>query len=447
MIVNPETSRVAKVLVEAGLGSFPEVQKRLARISLAVNLGEAEATTPAGQAAALTAVITAARCFLGGVALTGAIDQPLAIPFPGKAKTVGEAAKKLGAKSVPNPARTVLIGNRPHQGSGLAVRAWWDGWIVGVRPVDDLRSAGRVGTSLSGVAAGALAVTHAFLSAQGDLSAGRIAQTFSLWSPGNNGDAGPTRVYLPKALWFVGLGNLGQAYLWSLSMLPFMEPGKVDLVFQDFDVVKDVNWGTSILVPKRRYGMLKTRLAEDWAMARGFQVKRIDRPFDEHIHRRDTEPAVALAGLDSAGVRKLLGGAGFDFVVDCGLGMTAQDYRKIRLNVFDRQYGPAAHFSTVKDDVTRRHEDNIRLAAYQDEIARDPKAACGLAEIAGASAAVPFVSAFAGALAIAQTIRLASDQSPLRSMVGSVENLRGMRVVVGPDIHPGQVGYSEAMDC
>lgn len=85
---------------------------------------------------------------------------------------------------------------------------------------------------------------------------------------------------MPDALWLVGLGNLGQAYVWALSLLPYADPGKLRLVLQEQDVVNPENWGTSVLVRGRNYGALESRLVEDWAVARGFDVSRIDRWLD-----------------------------------------------------------------------------------------------------------------------------------------------------------------------
>jgi len=57
------------------------------------------------------------------------------------------------------------------------------------------------------------------------------------------------------------------------------------LFLQDDQIVGRENWGTFVLVQRGRYNLLKTRLAEEWATARGFQVRRIDRRLDEHLLR------------------------------------------------------------------------------------------------------------------------------------------------------------------
>jgi hypothetical protein len=160
-------------------------------------------------------------------------------------------------------------------------------------------------------------------------------------------------VYLPTALWLVGLGNLGQAYLWSLTLLPYARPEDVLLFFQDDQNVGRENWGTSVLVQKGRNTVLKTRVAEEWAISRGFQVRRVDRRLSGRLTRSDLEPGILMAGLDRMPMRRELGLCGFDYIIDTGLGATAADYRKVRINVFDASADPAEHFQGVEDKTER----------------------------------------------------------------------------------------------
>src|SRR5262249_42948552 len=140
------------------------------------------------------------------------------------------------------------------------VFAYWSGWIAGVSPVPQQCGSGEC--VLAGIAAGALAVGQAFLAEQGDPRAGRSNYMPSLWSPGTNPPDGDNpdfaQISLPRSLWLVGLGNLGQAYLWSLLMLPYPDPKAVMLYLQDDDHVSSENWGTSVLVERGRYRILKT---------------------------------------------------------------------------------------------------------------------------------------------------------------------------------------------
>lgn len=269
---------------------------------------------------------------------------------------------------------------------------------------------------------------------QGNPRAGRTAQGLSLWSPEitDLGEPGPPQAecYLPLALWLIALGNLGQTFLWSLSMLPYPEPEKVLLYLQDDDHVRKENWGTSILVRRGRYGALKTRIAEEWAEARRFRARRIDRRLDKHLRITDREPLLALVGLDRMAPRRLLGLPGFEYVIDAGLGAMAAEYRNVRINVFDSTLNPAQYFEGIEDDTDRRVAELMKLSAYR-EIARDEDGRCGAAMLAEQRVAVPFVSAVAGALTITQAIRVASGKAHHSTLTADVGDLRTVRATTG----------------
>jgi hypothetical protein len=431
MIIHSETSRIRAALVNSGRHSFAEADAKLLRTRLSIHIAEDAARTPAGQAAFLTSVVTGSRCF-GVVTATGALERPLCVAAPIAGGTLAEAARSLGATFDPTGGivRTIIIGASFTGSPDWSVRAQWNGWVAGVIPATAPSCPGRADCVLAGVAAGAMAVGEAFLAEQGNLRAGRRAQSVSLWQPlcgEGPKDSGPDHYPLPLQLWLVGLGNLGQAYLWSLFMLPYPVPQRVELFLQDDDRISPENWGTSVLVERGRYGVLKTRVAEEWAERRGFRIRRIDRRLDEHLRRQDDEPPVALAGLDRMRPRRLLASPGFHRIVDVGLGATATDYCKFRINVFDGDYSPATHFAGLTDDFPDARDALLQLPAYERLLKDGSVDDCGAAQLAGISVAVPFVSAFAGALAVAQVIRVASGEVSCLGLTGTLGELGGMR--------------------
>jgi len=435
--IDSETSRIRAALVNTGRHSFSEAEEKLAASRLTIEVGDAAARTAAGQAAFLTATVTATRCF-GRVEVEGSLDAPILCPLPIEAKSLSDAARQFGANTERENelAPTVLIGSGVAAGNGL-VQAYWDGWIAGCAPGRNPRTIGRGDCALAGVASGALAVGQAFLAAQGDVRGGQFEQQLSLWSPetGDGGASGPgppmNEIYLPKDLWFIGLGNLGQAYLWSLTMLPYPRPEDVMLFFQDDQLVGKENWGTSILVQRGKYGMLKTRVAENWALARGFQARRIDRRLDSNLRRSDSEPGIALAGLDGMPARCLLGHRGFEYIIDSGLGATVDDYRRFRINVFDSARNPADHFQGLEGQTKEVTQELLQLPAYQALARSRADSGCGAAMLADIAVAVPFVSALVGALTITQAIRIASGEAYHVGMTGDTGDLNGLRAVLG----------------
>ena len=62
--------------------------------------------------------------------------------------------------------------------------------------------------------------------------AGRRSLGLSLWNPAtywlDADDSEPLVINLPSRLWIIGLGNLGQAFLWALALLPYEDTAAVD---------------------------------------------------------------------------------------------------------------------------------------------------------------------------------------------------------------------------
>ena len=281
MTLTRQLSRVAKLLVDAEGISFTEAEHRLRSMTLEIRVGT-KAASPAGHAAALTALAVGRRTFLGGVRVIGDLDQPLQSPLSPRA-SLGDAITEVGTSSLDGSAAiSIAIGTDAAPGG---IIAWWDGWRAGAGP-DGGRALGRSNNPLAGVAAGAHAIGAAFQRLRG---ATALPADIDLW-PGSEEAPDFAEVYLPSALWLMGLGNLGQAFLWNLAALPYANGADRALVLQDFDRVSEENWGTSILVPDDRFGDLKTRMAENWVESRGFKVRRVDRVLARlcTIRRRST---------------------------------------------------------------------------------------------------------------------------------------------------------------
>jgi len=421
MGVNRQISRLAKILVESEGITFGEAEARLSGLTLEVVVGP-DAVTPAAHAAILTAVNVGHRTFIGGVRVVGAVDQPINSALPLRAKTLREAVREIGASDFEGVAlQRIVIGRQQPSDDPAPIALWWDGWRAGVcRP--GVGSSGNGDNPLTGIAAGALGVGVAFLREYGRLQ--DPEPEIDLWPVEPGGEApGFDEVFLPGALWLVGLGNLGQGYLWSLASLPYADPSAVNLVLQDADRLSEENWGTSVLVFGEPYGTLKTKNGERFAEAKGFIVRRVDRKLMATDRLQDDDPRVAVSGLDRIEPRKAMGAVGFDCIVDAGLGHTSKDFERFRVTVFDQTRSISEHFADAK-------EAEVDEAIYEQDAYRDLEARigrCGMAEIAGASAAVPFVSALAAAVVVARLIAIASGQACPASEVGKISQLSRRR--------------------
>ncbi len=452
MLFTKGRSRVEMALVGSGKFGFDQARHQLQDVHAHIVLTSDVATNMTGQTALLTAVALCARCF-GLVSVSVPPGTPYSANLPITAETLEVAARSLGATSTDTEAtHSIVIGaGETHAPGTTPVRATWQGWTALVSPAEDNVEACDGDIPLSGIAAAALAVGELFQKRRGDPLAGRRAQRIRLWSVGmGETDPGPESIaMLPRDIWLIGLGNLGQAYLWALSTLNYANPADVSLILQDFDRVDDENFGTSILTRPDDCGKLKTNIAEDWCLRRGFTVSRIDRRLDKNTRREDTEPFLAFSGLDKVTPRKMLGDCGFQYVIDAGLGANAEDFDLVRVNTFvDAEFSPADHFAN-QHDIDERTRANAAIGsvkAYKDAeaAAHSDQAQCGLLDVAGKSIAVPYVSALASCLVLVQAIRIISGYAPHKSICGQASDVDGIRSHLGIKTTRLLVGHAEA---
>ena len=403
--------RLVKHAIDSGRAqSVAEAEAMFHGYRLAVEIGPSAADDPVNQATLVTVVALARRVFLGGVSVTGALGTVLSTPLP-VGRTLANAVEALGAGiGVAAPGTpTIVVGGGPGgRREGFSIRTAAAGWRGGILPIhSNLAPAPGPAMPLAGMLSASLAVNEAYLYADGGMSiAGRRAPGLSLWQPAAHADwlAGdaeePDLTYLPSRLWLIGLGHLGQAYLWGLGILPYRHPKDLSLVLQDVDVITDSTESTSVLTHAALGGEKKTRAMAAWADARGFETSIYERLFDADFQRQQSEPGVALCGLDKASYRRALDRVGFDMVIEAGLGSGYRDFRTMRLHTLPgprpaaQIWGPAARTETVED-----------RPAYQRLLREGTLDQCGMTMLAGKAVGAPFVGAVAATLVLSEILR------------------------------------------
>lgn len=278
--------------------------------------------------------------------------------------------------------------------------------------------------ALAPAIAAAACAAEAFFFHSGDHPmAGKRASGLSLWEPSGDWAAGkpdePALAFLPSRLWLIGLGNLGQAYAWLLACLPYDDPAEVELMLQDFDRIAESNDSTSLLTSSRAIGRMKTRWVARWLERRRFITFLEERRFGEGTQRHGAEPGAALCGVDNALARSALERAGFELVIESGLGAGPQSFRNFSMHSFP---GPrqAAQIWHAKDDTAGPEVSD--QPAYSDLRERGMDA-CGLAQLASRTVGVPFVGLFAGALVIGELMRRLHGGQALAVVSGSTATL------------------------
>lgn len=433
-------SRISKLLVDRNGEDPGSVLARRRGFVVTLKLGDDVAGSRSLQLAVLTAARLATRCFPGAVSVEASMSVLGAPALVGARAglTLGRTlAEQLGQRNLTarEGGSVIMFGSTAHDGPAL--RATYDGWVGAAGPQHKLsRMPERAHCSLAPVLAAALAVSEVFLGfAAIDVMAGRRKVGLSLWRPDLDFEApeavGPKVTSLPKQAWLLGLGHLGNAYLWALATLPYANPADVMLYLLDFDKVEQANTETGVLFRRGDIGHLKTRVTAEWLWQFGIETRLVERRFDEHLCRTSLEPALAFSGFDNNEARQLLVGAGFGRVVDSGLGGTATNFDAITFRTWPNARASEDIWPVLSPEEKTRIDLTAEHAAAANPGYRHlKKDRCGLIEHAGKSVAVPFVGMVAATLVVADTLRLLNDGrrfDSLKLRLGSLAEAPGVQ--------------------
>lgn len=445
-VIADRLNRVVKLAIDTGeAASIEDAQRLFASYRLAVTAGADVGHSATHQAALLTIVNAGRRSLLGGIEVDGVVGMKLLVPLH-PYRTLDEAVTGLGGRVVENASLNtplVVIGDTPMKDTHpFAIRTTFDGWAAGIVPLgaETMRLEERQEFVPAGVLAGALAVTEVFQYLRGNQpAAGRREAGLSLWRPDlhwrESAAAGPAIDRLPASLWLIGLGNLGQAYLWTIGLLPYAVPGDVQLVLQDFDVLAPSNESTSLLTKQDLIGTRKTRAMATWAERRGFRTAIVERRFSPDFKVGSDEPALALCGVDNALARSALENVGFARVIEAGLGSGISDFLGFRTHVFPGTRKARDIWQSGSESDGNR----IDLPAYR-ALAAAGLDRCGLTQLAGRTVGAPFVGAIAAAMVIGEALRTVNGAHGYDLIDGHLRDLRHRTVVAAqeqPPFNPG----------
>jgi hypothetical protein len=434
-------NRLVKIALDTGeASSIEEAERIFAGYRLQIAVGADVAQSAVLQAALLTAVNCATRAFLGGVTVVGASGglRVALPPFGDLESAVAGLGARIG-KVVRPGVPTLAIGDVRATGlEPLAVRATFSQWSGGVVPAAaQVRLAEAGDFTPAGVLAGALGVAEIFQRLRGGTPmACRRAVGLDLWDLNRDwlrGESAPAADRLPSSAWLVGMGNLGQAYLWTLGLLPYGAEG-VDLVLQDTDVLAPSNLSTSLLTTREVMGRRKTRAMAEWAEVRGFKTAVVERAFAADFRIGEREPAVALIGVDNALARQSIEDVGFARVIEAGLGRGPQDFLGIDLHTF-----PASKPARDVWPEIAASDADIAQPAYRAMLERSGDR-CGTVRLAGRSIGAPFVGAAAASLVIAELIRLCLGGVRYEVISCHLRDLQGRTTVAGHQWTPFNPG-------
>ncbi len=413
--------------------SYDEAMAKLSCLKLNLICGEEIKNSLPLQAALLTAVNTSKRAFLGGINIVLPENISCLVPWPNQ-KTINDIVVKLGGKiisSIDEKHFTLTFG-LPANIDNKSLQIICNDWVGGILNGDEkinLESSNNL--PLGGIAAGALGVGQAFLRTAGiHISAGDSSIGISLWRPDLDWldkDAQGVKVkYLPKKYWLLGLGHLGQAFLWNIGLLPYENPAEVTLLLQDYDHIAEANLSAGLLSELKNEGEYKTRLCSRWMEDRGYKTIITERKFDVSTKCNADEPLVALCGFDSATSRVHLEKAGFDLIVEAALGGNLSLFDNIILHTFpnaDKSPGNIWGNKNDKEDIN---------SIVLEKFSHLTENGCGVIAQTLASKAISssFVGAFTGALVIAELLRGLNSGNRYNTIVTSIRDLKHKQAII-----------------
>ena len=413
-----ELHRTTKLELDEGRArTFDEARKIVSGYVLQIDVGLGVSASETRRAMLLTAVNVASRAFLGGVRVRLHENGPMGVGWA-EGMDITTAVATYGGEIVESldcEYPTLVIGHVVEQPPGsLVLHATWEGWSGGVVEETKDRLAESLEFPLAGMLAAAIGVSEAFQNLRGHAVAGRRSAGLSLWEPKydwrDEAAYGEPCLYLPKRLWLVGLGHLGQAYAWTLGLLPYEDRSVVDVILQDCDTIVKANSSTGMLSDVSSVGQKKTRVVAARLEALGFNTAITERRFDSATRRSVDEPGVALVGVDDPAPRRLLEGAGFDLIVDAGLGGGTQNYLEILMHSFPSGLKAANAWaersgSSANSLVSQPAYLDLHQQLSQTTELTDGEIRCGIVDVAGASAGAAFVGCVAATFVLSEVLR------------------------------------------
>ncbi len=197
-----------------------------------------------------------------------------------------------------------------------------------------------------------------------------------------------------ESVWLVGLGHLGQAFLWTAALGGSAQLWS-SLRLTDFDVVSWSSLSTCLLVQAKDVGRRKVDVVAERLEALGVAVERDATRLnlgEEPVHSHHD---LALIAVDNVALRRTLDRLLVPRILEGGIGDGADAFTRTQLHAFP---GPRKAMDVwAGSDARASQAGDISPPAYRALLEQSGDE-CGTTLVAGRSVATPFVGAFVGAL-------------------------------------------------
>lgn len=385
-------NRTMKLAMDEGrVGSYEEAKILFDSFRLRIQVQPGFSSAPALEAAVLTLLNAAPKTFLGGVELVGPLYERCSRAwFAGK--TLSEVAEQFGVAIAADNSGSVpiiCVGDGTPQGCGfwLGIRLQPAGFILSPDATDATANGSLESPVEAGVASAGAALNEAFQHVyRNSPLAGQRDVRWKL-----PGSANPTAF---GSLWLVGLGHLGQAFLWTAALAGGDRlPRTIRLT--DYDTVSWSSLSTCLLVAAKDVGRNKVDVVAEQLESLGVHVQRNYECLDFNSGIVRSEHELVVVAVDNITLRRSLDRLHAEHVLEAGIGDGSDAFTRIQLHSFP---GPRkARDIWIDNDPRSARAVDLTKPAYQSLLAKSGDE-CGTTLVAGRSVATPFVGAFAGAL-------------------------------------------------
>lgn len=402
------TNRVALAIAEEHNLDIEDAVAKMNESSIYIIADESIKYSFSKQLAFLTAVNISHRVFLGGVKCQLPPNTPNLLKFDSSnfndlVSSVGGINKEIFPT---NRDMKILFGIECFD--DFCVESISSGWRGGVNFFNQERI-GFVETnskiSLGPIASASLACYTAFCKVF-QVNDNGIDLNFgiSLWNLNSGKDwhksenDGPENPYLPRNIWILGLGHLGQSYLWTLGLMPFENPDQVQILLQDADIVQPENIGSQVLCSGQNIRKPKTRACMNFLEDLNFCTQIIEKPFikgDCEQEWAENYPFI-LNGVDNVKTRKSINKASFKLFLDGATNGKFDLFDSFTMrNVSIIQKDPEIIWAQENEDDVIFHKNLYQKYAKTH--------ACG--KLANIGISTPFVGLFSSTIVIAELVR------------------------------------------
>lgn len=382
-------NRTMKLAMDEGrVQSYQEAVTLFRSFRLRLQVAPGFSSAPGVEAAVLTLVRAGPKTFLGGVELLGPLDERCTLAwFAGK--PLGEVASECGVSIGVDTAAhlpTICVGP-----GAAAAHDFWIGLAIQdggfVLTPDVSRPLTSDCSVEAGVAGAGSALNQAF-------------QHIYRKAP----QAGQREVHFrfpvvaqlsaTRDLWVIGLGHLGQAYLWTM-MLKGREAFPAVARLTDDDKVSTSSLSTCLLVDVADVGRKKVEVVAERLEALDIKVQRDPVRLDMDAGPINSTHPLCIVAVDNLALRRSLDRIQGAFLLEAGIGDGADSFTRIQAHAFPG--GRLARDIWAGEDHKASQPIDISKPAYRS-LLEESDDECGTTLVAGRSIATPFVGAFAGAV-------------------------------------------------